>query len=104
MTAPTAEDVEEGTGRTAAEMLETTEVGDGNNVWCVASEDDVRTNVMSTGYPVEQFRFVVGDVARTLHEQVPERISLLRLDTDWYESTRPRTTEHRRRRSISIAG
>lgn len=88
MTAPTAEDVEEGTGRTAAEMLETTEVGDGNNVWCVASEDDVRTNVMSTGYPVEEFRFVVGDVARTLHEQVPERISLLRLDTDWYESTR----------------
>ena len=27
-------------------------------------------------------------MARTLHEQVPERISLLRLDTDWYESTR----------------
>ena len=88
MTAPTAEDVEAGTGRTAAEMLETTEVGDGNNVWCVASEDDVRANVTSTGYPVEEFRFVVGDVARTLHEQVPERISLLRLDTDWYESTR----------------
>lgn len=88
MTAPTAEDVEAGTGRTAAEMLETTEVGDGNNVWCVASEDDVRANVTGTGYPSDQFRFVVGDVARTLHEQVPDRISLLRLDTDWYESTR----------------
>ena len=88
MTAPTAEDVEEGTGRTAAQLLESTEVGDGNNVWCVASQDDVRANVASTGYPMDQFTFVAGDVARTLHEQVPERISLLRLDTDWYESTR----------------
>jgi hypothetical protein len=33
------------------------------------------------------FEFVEGDVAQTLQEVYPEKISLLRLDTDWYEST-----------------
>lgn len=34
-------------------------------------------------------QFVVGDVCRTLREpdNLPERIAVLRLDTDWYEST-----------------
>ena len=29
-----------------------------------------------------------GDVRDTLHERIPDRIALLRLDTDWYESTK----------------
>jgi hypothetical protein len=88
MTAPTAEDVEAVTGRTASAMLADTPVNDGNNVWCVAGRPDVEDNVRQAGYPFEQFTFVEGDVARTLHESAPERISLLRLDTDWYESTK----------------
>jgi hypothetical protein len=88
MTAPTDKDVEAGTGTSATEMLRMTEVGDGNNVWCVAGRADVEANVRTTGYPMEQFTFVEGDVAVTLREQVPDEISLLRLDTDWYESTR----------------
>lgn len=32
--------------------------------------------------------FVIGPVEETLITKVPERIALLRLDTDWYESTR----------------
>ena len=88
MTAPTAADVEAGTGVTAETMLAGTEVGDGNNVWCVAGLSDVQANVRSTGYPFDQFTFVEGDVAVTLKQSVPESISLLRLDTDWYESTK----------------
>lgn len=88
MTDPTAKDVEAGTGVTAEEMLATTSVGDGNNVWCVAGRSDVEANVRGTGYPFERFHFVEGDVAVTLSSSVPEQISLLRLDTDWYESTR----------------
>jgi hypothetical protein len=88
MTDPTAADVEAGTGVTAAQMLESTEVGDGNNVWCVAGRSDVEANLRTTGYPMEQFTLVEGDVAVTLKESVPDEISLLRLDTDWYESTR----------------
>ena len=88
MTEPTNNDIEAGTGVTASEMLSSTEIGDGNNVWCVAGRADVEANVRSTGYPFENFTFVEGDVALTLKSAVPDQISLLRLDTDWYESTR----------------
>lgn len=33
-------------------------------------------------------RYVVGKVEDTIPAQAPDRIALLRLDTDWYESTR----------------
>src|SRR6056297_474880 len=36
MTDPTAEDVEAVSGTPAAQMLASTDVGDGNNVWCIA--------------------------------------------------------------------
>ena len=88
MTAPTAADVEAGTGVTAASMLDTTPVSDGNNVWCVAGRADVEANMRSTGYPFEKLTFVEGDVSQTLLSCVPDSIALLRLDTDWYESTR----------------
>jgi len=88
MTEPTSADIESGSGVTALDMLSSTQVADGDNVWCVAGLPDVQTNVFSTGYPKDRFTFVVGDVAQTLKSSFPESISLLRLDTDWYESTR----------------
>jgi len=88
MTAPTSADIESGTGKSATAMLKSTDVADGDNVWCVAGLEDVTANVRSTGYPMENFTFVKGDVAQTLQQVCPEKISLLRLDTDWYESTR----------------
>jgi hypothetical protein len=88
MTSPTLRDVEAGTGIAAVDMLETTEVGDGNNVWCIAGRSDVERNVFSTGLAQDRFVFVEGDVGQTLHESAPDQIALLRLDTDWYESTR----------------
>ena len=69
-------------------MLNSTPTADGNNVWCIADIDDVRRNVSSTKYPMSQFMFVQGDVSVTLENSVPDSIALLRLDTDWYESTR----------------
>lgn len=65
-----------------------TEQRDGGNDWCFASIDDVRQNMATTGYPADRIRYVKGDVTQTLIESVPEQISLLRLDTDWYESSR----------------
>ena len=88
MTPPTENDVEAISGRTAQDLLNTTAIADGNNVWCIAGIDDVRANIARTGYPDSQIAFVKGDVAQTLQESVPESIALLRLDTDWYESTR----------------
>jgi hypothetical protein len=54
----------------------------------VFNEDMVRRNVLGTGYPAERIHFVRGRVEDTLPEQAPGQIALLRLDTDWYESTR----------------
>lgn len=47
----------------------------------------VRENVASTGYPGELVTCVCGMVEETIPETVPDAISLLRLDTDWYSST-----------------
>jgi O-methyltransferase len=54
----------------------------------VFSEGSVRRTLLSTGYPEERLHFVRGPVEETLPGGAPERLALLRLDTDWYESTR----------------
>jgi O-methyltransferase len=56
--------------------------------WCYASISDVRKNVYSTLYPKHNFIFVKGDVGRTIPKTTPKKIALLRLDTDWYKSTK----------------
>ena len=56
--------------------------------WAEASLEDVRTNLLSTGYPQERLHFVKGMVERTIPEAAPAAIALLRLDTDWYASTK----------------
>lgn len=55
--------------------------------WCYASLEDVRAAVLSTGYDPARVHFIVGKVEETLPGTMPEHISLLRLDTDWYSST-----------------
>ena len=52
------------------------------------NEDDVRRTVTSTGYPPERIHFVRGRVEDTVPGNAPDALALLRLDTDWYESTR----------------
>jgi hypothetical protein len=52
------------------------------------NEEAVLETVLSTGYPRERVHAVAGTVEETLPEQAPERLAILRLDTDWYESTR----------------
>jgi hypothetical protein len=51
------------------------------------NEGDVRTLLEATGYPEERLHFVRGPVEETLPATLPEAVALLRLDTDWYEST-----------------
>jgi hypothetical protein len=59
---------------------------------CYAPEDVVRQALASTGYPAARVHFIKGLVEQTIPEGAPERIALLRLDTDWYESTRHELT------------
>jgi hypothetical protein len=56
--------------------------------WAAVPAHEVRANLESTGYPAERIHLVEGRVEETLPAGAPERLALLRLDTDWYESTR----------------
>jgi hypothetical protein len=85
MSEPTEEDVEQG-GKTAKDLL--TQNGKDAQVWCVAPLEVVRKNMSSTGYPPSRIRYVKGKVEDTIPATSPQQISILRLDTDWYESTK----------------
>jgi hypothetical protein len=55
------------------------------------SVEEVRSHLAAFGVlDDERLRFVVGDVGQTLRDLInlPDRIALLRLDTDFYASTR----------------
>lgn len=58
-------------------------------VWAVAGIEDVGNGLRSTGYPESLIHLVKGPVEITIPSQSPPGpIAILRLDTDWYESTR----------------
>ena len=61
----------------------------GNSTWINHSIDEVRHNLARTGYPERRVHFIKGKVEETLPTAAPAgAIALLRLDTDWYASTR----------------
>jgi glycosyltransferase involved in cell wall biosynthesis len=60
----------------------------GDAVFAHASLADVQANMATTSFPPDRLRYVRGKVEETIPATAPERIALLRLDTDWYESTR----------------
>ena len=82
MPTPTEFDVDK-YGRTGFEMME--QYGDDIG-WCYASLEDVKAAFSAHNFDFE-IHFVQGDVIETLERIKPEAISVLRLDTDWYEST-----------------
>jgi len=82
MPTPTEFDVDK-YGRTGFEMME--QYGDDIG-WCYASLEDVKAAFWVHNFEFE-IHFVQGDVIETLERIKPETISVLRLDTDWYEST-----------------
>lgn len=57
------------------------------NLWCYSPLEDVQKNMFSTGYPKDKIFFIKGKVEDTIPQIIPKEISILRLDTDWYEST-----------------
>lgn len=85
MTPPTAEDLRRD-GRPAQELLDAQ--GKDRPIWAVASLEDVRAGFDTVPYPKERVHYVRGRVEDTVPGQAPEQISILRLDTDWYASTK----------------
>ncbi len=65
-------------------------INDYNSIpnWCGVPLEEVKTNMEATGYPTEKIHYMVGDVLDTKLEDIPAQIAILRLDTDWYASTK----------------
>jgi hypothetical protein len=58
-----------------------------SNILCISTLEEVEQNIFKTNYPKSQIKLIKGKVEDTIPGQVPSKISILRLDTDWYEST-----------------
>jgi len=84
MTAPSAADIDPA-GRKAADIL-ADEASDGLT-HAACDLETVRANMISTGYPRSKFAYIEGDIRETLpFDNIPQ-IALLRLDTDFEDST-----------------
>ena len=62
-----------------------------HNNWCYTSLENVKNNLNGLGYPEEYLHYIKGKVQDTLPnaDLLPkEPIAILRLDTDWYESSK----------------
>ena len=88
MTAPTAADFKPGEELDVEKKFADLDRGD-RNEWCYASEQDVLAN-FENRVGNRNLRTIKGPVEDTLTkpENLPEKIAILRLDTDFYESTK----------------
>jgi hypothetical protein len=75
-------------GTSAEQMLKSSDIEDASSVWCYSSIDEVKANVATIGYPDFKIHFVKGKVEDSIPKTIPNKIAILRLDTDWYESTK----------------
>jgi hypothetical protein len=87
MTKPTDVDISY-VGEEASLEYERLKRSNGTSEWCYAPLEQVQQNLASTGYDPDKVKFIKGKVEDTIPDMAPSQISILRLDTDWYESTR----------------
>ena len=67
-------------------------LSDDVSTWCLSLIEEVKDNIYSTGYNKDKIHFIKGKVEDTIPSDIPKDIALLRLDTDWYESTKHELT------------
>jgi O-methyltransferase len=87
MTEPTEHDVDRSGQHVFKKFSEASK--NDHNAWCYASLDEVMANVSRYELSAHA-KYIKGDIVETLERKdvLPDRISVLRLDTDWYESTK----------------
>ena len=72
------------------ELLKSTKkINNKKNIWAYCDIENVRKNI-SKNLPKHNIKLIKGDVKNTLldHNNLPNKISILRLDTDFYDSTK----------------
>lgn len=87
MSEPTKDDVTY-RGDNAEVLMQQGKDNKETSVWCLADINDVKNNMALTGYNSANIHYVKGKVEDTIPQHLPTNdIALLRLDTDFYEST-----------------
>ena len=86
MSKPTEKDIRMYDDRPDSEMWKKKKEGNIIN-WDYAPLEEVKSNLSSINYPQNNIKYIKGKVEDTIPNILPEKISLLRLDTDFYEST-----------------
>jgi hypothetical protein len=89
MTEPSSKDTRVGSGTSDFVLKKWEESISGDtSSWDYASLEEVKKNFRKFNVLDSSIRFVVGDVRQTLLEnELPDKIAILRLDTDFYDST-----------------
>jgi O-methyltransferase len=72
----------------AMSFFSRTQIGEDSSGYCRSTLEEARVNMASIGYSSEKIHFCKGKVESTIPGSAPEQIAVLRLDTDWYESTK----------------
>jgi len=87
MTKPEKMDISN-SGFDATKEFDNTKNDSNGSDWCRATIDVVKSNLFSIGYDKSKIHFIQGKVEDTLPTNKLKSISILRLDTDWYQSTK----------------
>ena len=85
MVAPSNVDIEAHSGKAATNLMK--KAAADSLIVANAPLDLVKSNMDYTSYPKNKVHYIEGDVLETLPNTEVQDIALLRLDTDWYEST-----------------
>jgi hypothetical protein len=88
MTAPTDDDVDQLNRDAASQLNQDINQKTESVVWAYSGLEEVKKNIARTNYPPEFIHFIEGDILKTIPATIPKQIALLRLDTDWYASTK----------------
>jgi O-methyltransferase len=76
------------TGESAGDLLSTVSGWEAELLRARAGVEEVRAALATVPYPASHVHLVQGRVQDTIPEHAPAAISVLRLDTDWYDSSR----------------
>jgi O-methyltransferase len=87
MSAPSQDD-----GEAAHKIFSKNRTSENSSNWLFCPIEEVKGNILETGYPTEKCHFIQGKVEDTIPKESPQKIALLRLDTDLYESTKHELT------------
>lgn len=90
MTEPTRHDVDTENNSASILMKNTNKTDQEFSIWAYSSLEKTKKNIYKNIKSKKNLKLIQGKVEDTLviRENVPKKISLLRLDTDWYESTK----------------